>query len=87
MSENRINVYRCKYGHRTITKDIDTGVTPMFIDCKSEGCEEMASSSGYQCDQSLQHTHEWYKPESLEGLHHLEKEHVQLGNWPTKHHA
>lgn len=44
------NVYRCPDGHLTVTKDVDDGVTPMFLACRHDGttdCGQRAVSAGY----------------------------------------
>ena len=64
--DNRINVYTCPKGHETITVDKDTGVTPMMLACKTEGCQEMGRSSFYRVPPGLTPTHEWYAPNEEE---------------------
>ena len=60
----RKNAYICKdCGGATVTVDRDDGVTPFMLRCRAkEGCGGWAESSFYRCDQSLEATHEWYKP-------------------------
>lgn len=36
MKLQRINCYRCQYGCNTWTVDVDKGVTPMMIKCRSK---------------------------------------------------
>lgn len=43
----KINVYTCNARHFTVTVDVDEGVTPFMISCKTPGCEEYARSSFY----------------------------------------
>lgn len=63
---NRVNCYTCSEGHIAKTKDIDAGVTPMFIQCK---CDKRASSSFYtDSAPSIEPTHEWYRPSLAETL-------------------
>lgn len=62
----KINVYSCPNGHHTITKDVDKGVTPFMHLCAT--CKEMAHSSFYKCDQTLEPVEEWYRPSLEETL-------------------
>lgn len=59
---NRINTYRCGFGHLTVTIDRDAGVTPMFLNCKH--CGGQASSAGYRPKdkEHLVPTYEWFRP-------------------------
>ena len=92
MAENKINVYTCPNGHKTVTIDIDEGVTPMMLRCRQKAddgkhnCAEMASSAWYNCDQSLEPEYEWYKPASLKGLSPAMKEHVKMGGLEIRKH-
>jgi hypothetical protein len=62
---NRVNCYTCSCGHITKTKDVDSGVTPMFFDC--ERCGGDASSSGYRDIVPHQEpTIEWYRPRLID---------------------
>lgn len=79
LMEQKINIYTCPDGHQTVTVDRDEGVTPFIIDCEHGDCKKEAKSSFYRVDQTLIPTHEWYKPESTEGLGAWEKEHVEMG--------
>jgi hypothetical protein len=36
----RINVYACQFGCKTVTVDVDVGVTPMFIQCRRKSTED-----------------------------------------------
>jgi hypothetical protein len=72
-------VYTCPLNHKTVTRDMADGVTPMFLGCKHEGCDKMASSCMYTCDQEQAHTHEWYKPENINKVPRDLQEHVKLG--------
>lgn len=57
---NRVNCYVCENGHLTKTKDIDAGVTPMFIRCD---CGSMSKSSFYKdIAPNVLPTKEWYRP-------------------------
>jgi hypothetical protein len=67
---NRLNVYKCSKGHKTVTKDIDPGVTPFMLGCKE--CEangekrSEAYSAGYQIPEHIKKDltpgWEWYRP-------------------------
>jgi len=62
----RENVYRCPAGHLTVTVDVDEGVTPFIITCRSGSCQEAASSSFYPKSprpaQIPAPEWEWYRP-------------------------
>lgn len=76
----KINVYTCPNGHQTITKDVDEGVTPFMLKCRS-GCNEMARSCFYNCDQTLKPKYEWFKPSQKE-FNKMDKpmqEHIKQG--------
>jgi hypothetical protein len=79
MAKNRKNVYACGKGHRTVTVDVDDGVTPMQIRCTHPGCKNLARSSYYQVEQNLKPTHEWYRPETMSGLSPNDVAHVKSG--------
>jgi len=58
---NRTNVYTCKNGHTTKTRDVDAGVTPAMHSC--ETCGELAHSSFYRdTHPHLEPTQEWFRP-------------------------
>lgn len=78
------NAYICEKCMKvTLTVHVHKGVTPFMIECKTDGCEGMATSFMYQLPGSLammiKPTHEWYKPISSEGLSEGEIEHVEAG--------
>ena len=75
------NCYTCQLGHTTVTIDRDKGVTPFMTKCRHEKCQEIAHSSFYRCDQSLEPTHEWYRPKTsaLPNLDGNTLRHVQQG--------
>ena len=88
----RKNVYTCTRCHeRIVTVDRDVGVTPMMLACKVNRCSDklrpgeamapMMMSSGYCVDQTLEPTHEWYRPEGpeLETLSEAMRDHVTKG--------
>jgi hypothetical protein len=57
---NKINAYVCFNLHITVTKNVDEGVTPMFIACPK--CFKQAISMMYNVNQSSKPTQQWYKP-------------------------
>lgn len=64
MSEQagKINIYTCPEGHKTVTMNLADGVTPFMIRCRSIcGCEAMANSCMYQCDQNTRPSYVWEK--------------------------
>ena len=84
----RKNVYTCEQGHRTVTVDINYGVTPMFLICKTEGCGAKATSAMYPPNIEEEPTHEWFKPDDAylerrygydEAILHAMTEHVNKG--------
>lgn len=64
----RINAYDCEDCHGyTVTRDVDAGVTPMFLACRAtEGCTGRAVSlcypSGPVPDWLPEVEWEWYRP-------------------------
>jgi len=87
MLEPRINVYTCeKCGGYTTTVDVDEGVTPFFLRCRTTpGCDGFGHSSFYPRDLKPKHipkpTFEWYKPsgKKYKRLDAESKEHVDRG--------
>lgn len=83
--QGKKNVYTCPKGHKTVTVDVDEGVTPFMLRCRQKdddgkhNCTEMARSSMYQVDQELKAEYEWYMPLSLKGLNSSEIQHVRQG--------
>ncbi len=84
------NAYICENcRYVTLTVHIHEGTTPMMLGCRNPvKCEGMAISFYYQLPGVLAMngpggkiapTHEWYTPESLEGLSPGEAEHVSSG--------
>jgi hypothetical protein len=60
----KINEYTCDEGHVTRTGNLDVGVTPFIIGCKHiGGCDKMAQSCFYRCDQSKRPDWVWYRPD------------------------
>lgn len=80
-AQNRINVYTCPHGHKTVTINRDQGTTPFLIRCPDLTCDDMAQSCMYQCDQTLKPQFEWYRPSEAEqqSLEPEVLEHVQRG--------
>ena len=67
--ENRTNCYICSTcGSVTKTKDIDKGVTPMFITCQR--CKKNMAHSSFYNDVApfMTATYEWYRPSLKEFL-------------------
>ncbi len=77
----RINIYTCDVCNMPIvTRDVDEGVTPMFLSCKvTRGCPGKMVSAMYRVPQGLLPDYEWYKPTSLDGLEPSTREHVERG--------
>lgn len=87
----RENVYTCKRcGGFTVTIDVDDGVTPMFIECRSpppgtEDCKGMAASAMYPVGPRPPNipppAWEWYSPSPNERatLSWGDADHVERG--------
>ncbi len=70
-TQNKINVYTCDKGHKTVTIDREEGTTPFMISCEVEECKTgLARSCMYQTDQGQTPTHEWVKmsDNEMEGM-------------------
>jgi hypothetical protein len=79
-SFGRKNKYVCDdpgCAHTITTVDIDEGVTPFMTAC--EKCNGTAVSRMYRVDQTEVETHEWFRPQTLEGLKPHSQEHVRRG--------
>lgn len=79
-SERLINAYDCnKCGFRLVTKDIDSGTTPMFMKCHECGANSI--STMYRVPQDLKPSAEWYRPAFAEyqKLWGGYKQHVEMG--------
>lgn len=76
------NIYTCEKckGH-IVTVDLERGVTPFMIGCKSTvNCKGMMQSSMYRVfDQEMRADHEWYKPTAVQSLSPWERDHVSQG--------
>ncbi|OYX62712.1 MAG: hypothetical protein B7Y88_13745 [Sphingomonadales bacterium 32-64-17] len=74
----RKNAYECEEcGSWICTIDREQGVTPFMVGCGS--CGAMAKSKFYRVSELLAETHEWYRPETLEGLSDWSADHVRRG--------
>lgn len=81
-NSGKLNGYICEAdpSHRIVTIDREPGVTPFTIQCVA--CEALnrlplkrglyrhaaMTSCFYRVPQDLEPTHEWYRPDSLDGL-------------------
>ena len=88
--KDAVNEYVCPQQHRTVTKNMDEGVTPFLIGCptcKAAGTPPdrepfrypMAESSFYRVPQNLDHSHEWYRPHDMADLDTDTADHVRNG--------
>jgi hypothetical protein len=77
----KINTYRCDTCRKQIVvAHVDEGVTPMFLLCRATPlCPGRMTSAMYRCDQTLEPTHEWYKPTKLPPKGSVMRQHVQMG--------
>lgn len=90
MSARRLNVYTCRIcSGRTVTVDVDEGVTPFMLGCRASGqegdCTGTAESAMYRVPEDAPPADwEWYRPDDAE-LARIKKrsrslfEHVQHG--------
>lgn len=68
MPAGAVNGWRCPEGHITCAVHVDSGVTPMFLACRVDGCGERATSMGYPLrvtdafGQPVRPEWEWYRP-------------------------
>ena len=90
-NKNRINAYVCDggrarvlpglpqpgCGYFIITIDRDFGVTPFMVGCGN--CGGMAYSKMYRVAVDIAPTHEWYRPNSLDGIDEGTHEHIRGG--------
>jgi hypothetical protein len=60
-----------------VTVDRDTGVTPFMLRCGR--CGEPAHSKFYRVQDYLEPTHEWYRPDSLDGVDYRVFDHLEHG--------
>ena len=77
----KLNVYVCEVCRgKTITRDLEAGVTPFLIQCRAKpGCKGHAQSLMYRCDQDLKETHQWRLPKPSDILSEGELNHVANG--------
>lgn len=86
------NVYTCEgCGESIVTVNLEEGVTPFMVGCRINGCSEQLppgraiapamKSHFYRVDQTLEPTHEWYRPRgsALSKLSATAQEHVANG--------
>lgn len=78
----KLNIYTCDIcrGH-IVTRDVDDGVTPYSTACyATPGCDGWMKSSMYRVfDQSMRESHQWHRPESLDGLSPGARTHFERG--------
>ncbi len=75
-----INVYKCPFGHETVTVVSDDGTTPFIIKCRgAENCSHEAQSGFYRVPQDLTPHFEWYKPTDLKGFSPNMLQHIEMG--------
>lgn len=80
----RLNVYTCEVcGADLFTNDRDIGVTPFMIKCREANCNGFARSHMYRIEWEKffgqQPTHEWFRPETLDGQDDETVEHLVKG--------
>ncbi len=77
------NIYKCDTcGHQIVTINLADGVTSFMVACRSDRrCTGFMHSMFYNVDQSLNPTHEWYRPEGkeLKRMSEAMQYHVQMG--------
>ncbi len=72
------NAYVCeKCGSYIITIDRHPGVTPFMVRCGA--CDSMAQSKMYRVQDYLNPTHEWYRPDTLDGINSASFDHIENG--------
>lgn len=88
MTDERINVYTCAEGHKTVTVERGEGVTPMLLRCRvSPGCSHMARSAFYVvADPKPTPTHEWYRPsdEEVDAMPAAHRDHYRRGGFAIR---
>ena len=90
VNEHRLNAYECDgemayadlpakpgCGAFIVTIDRHPGVTPFMIKCGH--CGQRAHSKGYKVQPYLNPTHEWYRPDTLEGVDPAYFDHLSRG--------
>lgn len=76
----RRNAYECKNPacrRYIITIDRAPGVTPFIVRCRK--CNNEAYSKMYRVQEHLTPTHEWYRPETLDGIDKALHDHISKG--------
>lgn len=75
------NRYTCDAcGGVIITVDIDDGVTPAFLSCKTTlGCLGTMHSDFYRVQTTMPAEYEWLKPDSLKGYSRGMRQHIEMG--------
>ncbi|RIV87472.1 hypothetical protein [Aurantiacibacter zhengii] len=74
----RKNAYQCDdCASFIVTVDREPGVTPFMVGCGN--CDAMAKSKFYRVAGWMEPTHEWYRPDTLDGLSEWSAEHVKKG--------
>lgn len=78
------NIYVCQNCRRHIvTRDVDDGTTPFMISCQATvACPGRMQSSMYHVfdpENLLQHSHEWYRPSTVEIVKPHLADHVKHG--------
>lgn len=77
-NSSRKNAYECENCKSYIvTVDREPGVTPFMVSCGN--CGGTATSKFYRVHPGLIATHEWFRPETLDGLEGWERQHVEKG--------
>lgn len=79
-NEGKLNAYQCEKSNcraYVITIDREPGVTPFLTACKV--CGGMAKSAMYRVGDHFEPTHEWVRPDSIEGLSEATIDHIRNG--------
>ena len=72
------NAYECEAcGAYIVTVDCHPGVTPFMTRCGL--CHGIAQSKMYRAADWLEPTHEWYRPDTLEGIPEQAHDHLSNG--------
>ncbi|HEX5213295.1 MAG TPA: hypothetical protein VFW22_16340 [Pseudolabrys sp.] len=72
---NRAGVPGC--GSYIVTIDVAAGVTPFIVQCGN--CGRDAHSKMYRVKDWLTPTHQWYRPDTLDGIDAAYHEHLRSG--------
>jgi len=82
LPKGKKNMYRCvDCAHTIITLDLDSGVTPFIVLCRSKsGCEGLMQSTMYpEKIQEWPNLYEWFRPESDDSMNHGARSHYLNG--------